>query len=180
MKKSLINKMISIENQKIRKMNKQVIASIKNNESITQQVLETSMAPQSFAEKVADKVASFGGSRYFIISFFIFMLLWIILNVVRLANKAFDPFPFILLNLLLSCLAAIQAPVIMMSQNRKETIDRRRAENDYLINLKAETQIQMLEEKVDLIVTEQMKNLFKLQEGQTKLLKEIEKNTQKK
>jgi uncharacterized membrane protein len=178
MKNTLITKMIHTENQKIKKMNRQVIESIKNNESITQQVLETSMAPQTFAERTADKVASFGGSWYFIISFFVFMAIWIILNVVWLANSAFDPFPFILLNLILSCLAAIQAPVIMMSQNRKETIDRRRAENDYLINLKAETQIHMLEEKIDLMATEQMKNLFKLQEAQTTLLKDIKKDAE--
>ncbi|PJA48036.1 MAG: hypothetical protein CO170_03945 [candidate division SR1 bacterium CG_4_9_14_3_um_filter_40_9] len=179
MKNTLITKMIHTENQKIKKMNRQVVESIKNNESITQQVLETSMVPQSFSERLADRVASFGGSRYFIVSLFVFMALWIILNVVRLSNSAFDPFPFILLNLILSCLAAVQAPVIMMSQNRKETIDRRRAENDYLINLKAETQIQMLEEKIDLMVTEQMKNLFKLQEAQTTLLKDIKKHVSK-
>lgn len=168
--------MIHAEHQKINKMNRQVKESIKNNESITQQVLEESLAGQTFAERVADKVASFGGSRYFIISFFIFIIIWIIINITRLANKAFDPYPFILLNLLLSCLAAIQAPVIMMSQNRKESIDRKRAENDYLINLKAETQIQMIEEKIDMIVTDQMKNLFKLQEAQTTLLREIKKH----
>lgn len=79
-------------------------------------------------------------------------------------NKGFDPYPFILLNLILSCLAAIQAPIIMMSQNRKEEIDRKRSENDYIINLKAETQISNMDKKINILITEQMESMFKLQE----------------
>ena len=90
-------------------------------------------------------------------------------------NKGFDPYPFILLNLVLSCLAAIQAPIIMMSQNRKEEIDCKRAENDYIINLKAETQIRNIDEKINILAIEQMKKMFKLQEGQLELLNEIRK-----
>ena len=94
-------------------------------------------------------------------------------------DKGFDPYPFILLNLILSCLAAIQAPIIMMSQNRKEEIDRSRSENDYIINLKAETQIRNMDEKINILVIEQMKKMFKLQEGQLELLNEIKKIVKK-
>ena len=94
-------------------------------------------------------------------------------------NKGFDPYPFILLNLILSCLAAIQAPIIMMSQNRKEEIDRKRAEDDYVINLKAETQIRNMDEKINILVIEQMKKMFKIQEGQIDLLNEIKKIVKK-
>lgn len=96
-----------------------------------------------------------------------------------LTQRTFDPYPFILLNLILSCLAAIQAPVIMMSQNRKAEIDRQRAENDYIINLKAETQITNIDEKIDILITEQMKNVFKIQDEQLMLLREIKKQLKK-
>ena len=104
---------------------------------------------RTFGQKVADKVAAFGGSWTFIISFFVFILLWIGVNVYFLTNKGFDPYPFILLNLILSCLASLQAPIIMMSQNRQEEKDRERAKKDYVINLKAENEIQLLQEKLD-------------------------------
>ncbi|MEI7563087.1 MAG: DUF1003 domain-containing protein [bacterium] len=107
------------------------------------------------------------------------LVVWIITNGVFLMNKGFDPYPFILLNLILSCLAAIQAPIIMMSQNRKEEIDRKRAEDDYIINLKAETQIRNMDEKINILVIEQMKKMFKLQEGQLDLLNEIKKIVKK-
>ncbi|WP_051203461.1 DUF1003 domain-containing protein [Hugenholtzia roseola] len=103
----------------------------------------------TWGEKVADKVASFGGSWTFILSFAFFIFLWILTNIWWLSDKAFDPYPFILLNLLLSCLAALQAPVIMMSQNRQEEKDRERAKKDYMINLKAELEIRILHEKID-------------------------------
>ena len=92
----------------------------------------------TFGQKLADKVAEFGGSWGFIIFFMSFLVVWILLNVFWLSNHGFDPFPFILLNLILSCIAAIQAPVIMMSQNRQEEKDRERAKKDYKINLKSE------------------------------------------
>ena len=104
---------------------------------------------RTFGQKVADKFAAFGGSWTFIISFFVFILLWIGVNVYFLTNTGFDPYPFILLNLILSCLASLQAPIIMMSQNRQEEKDRERAKKDYEINLKAENEIQLLQEKLD-------------------------------
>lgn len=107
---------------------------------------------RTFGQKVADKVAAFGGSWTFIISFFVFILLWIGVNVYFLTNTGFDPYPFILLNLILSCLASLQAPIIMMSQNRQEEKDRERAKKDYEINLKAENEIQLLQEKLDKLI----------------------------
>jgi uncharacterized membrane protein len=106
----------------------------------------------TFGERVADKIAEFGGSWTFIISFGLFIMVWISANVWLLLNKGFDPYPFILLNLILSCLAALQAPVIMMSQNRQEQKDRERAKNDYEINLRAELEIRLLHEKLDFVI----------------------------
>jgi uncharacterized membrane protein len=106
----------------------------------------------TFGERTADKIAEFGGSWTFIISFGIFIAFWISINVWVFLNKGFDPYPFILLNLILSCLAALQAPVIMMSQNRQEQKDRERAKSDYQINLRAELEIRLLHEKLDYVI----------------------------
>lgn len=108
----------------------------------------------SFGQKAADAVARFAGSWAFIFSFVAIMIIWMILNVILAAN-AFDAYPFILLNLVLSCIAAIQAPLIMMSQNRQEEKDRRRAENDYKVNLKTEIMIEDLHNKVNSILAKQ-------------------------
>jgi uncharacterized membrane protein len=124
-------------------------------------------------QKISDKVARFGGSWRFIISFGILLTLWIIFNVIAIGYYKFDPYPYILLNLILSCVAALQAPIIMMSQNRGEEKDRMRSENDYLINLKAEMQIRSLQQKMDLLLEEQIMTLFATQETQFSLLKEI-------
>ncbi len=114
--------------------------------------LEESQQQSTFGERTADKIAEFGGSWTFIISFGIFIAVWIGANVWLLLNKGFDPYPFILLNLILSCLAALQAPVIMMSQNRQEQKDRERAKSDYQINLRAELEIRLLHEKLDYVI----------------------------
>lgn len=108
--------------------------------------------PLSFGDRMADKIADFGGSWTFILSFMSFLLLWICFNIYWLHNKGFDPYPFILLNLILSCIAALQAPVIMMSQNRQEEKDRERAKEDLKINQKAEEEIRSLHEKLDLLI----------------------------
>lgn len=126
-------------------------------------------------EMLADKVASFGGSWKFIIIFFSFLLGWIIVNIWWLQNKAFDPYPFILLNLLLSCIAAIQAPIIMMSQNRQEAKDRLRAEHDYKVNLKAEVEIRLLHEKIDHMLLHQNKRLLEIQRVQIEQMERISK-----
>lgn len=128
---------------------------------------------RTFGQRVADKVATFGGSWTFIISFMVFLSLWIFSNIYFLANKGFDPYPFILLNLILSCIAALQAPIIMMSQNRQEEKDRERAKKDFYVNLKAEQEIRLLQEKLDHILEHQHEELIKIQETQLKLLEDI-------
>ena len=134
--------------------------------------IEEEIDNRTFGQRVADKVAAFGGSWTFIISFFVFILIWIASNVYLLTNKGFDPYPFILLNLILSCLASLQAPIIMMSQNRQEEKDRKRSENDYLINLKSELEIRALNQKIDLLLEEQIKILFDSQAKQLEILKQ--------
>ena len=128
---------------------------------------------RTFGEKLSDKVAEFGGSWKFIIAFCSFMFCWIIFNTEIMSNKSFDPFPYILLNLILSCIAAIQAPIIMMSQNRQESKDRKRAINDYMVNLKSEIEIRNLHEKVDLSVIDHYKHLCEIQKKQIELLESI-------
>ncbi|MGE4553920.1 MAG: DUF1003 domain-containing protein [Desulfovibrionaceae bacterium] len=123
-------------------------------------------------ERWADRLASFGGSWRFIIIFSTVLAVWIAINVSQLLVRPFDPFPFILLNLVLSCLAAVQAPVIMMSQNRQEAKDRQRAENDYLINLKAELEVRRLGEKMDHLILRQWRRLMEIQGVQVRLLQE--------
>jgi len=124
-------------------------------EKISKNVYKESL---SFGDKMADKVAATAGSWMFIISFCFILVFWIIANVVLLAHS-FDPYPFILLNLVLSCVAALQAPVIMMSQNRQELKDRLQAKNDYKVNLKSEIIIEDLHKKIDQIMATQQKVL---------------------
>ena len=147
--------------------------AIKNNSVLSENIEEAIGVKQTTGQKLADKIASFGGSWTFIIIFFVFILFWMGINVWLLTKRTFDPFPFILLNLILSCLAAIQAPIIMMSQNRKEEKDRLRSENDYKINLKAELEIKLLGEKIDHMIVHQNKKLLEIQEIQTDYLQDL-------
>ncbi len=116
----------------------------------------------SFGERLSDKIADFGGSWKFIIIFMSILVAWMILNSLFLMNKGFDPYPYILLNLMLSCVAALQAPVIMLSQNRQEDKDRERAEYDFKVNLKAETEIRLLHKKLDHLLLHQHRNMIEL------------------
>ena len=122
---------------------------------------------------LSDRIASFGGSWTFIMIFGAVLFVWIVINTIVLATRAFDPYPFILMNLILSCLAALQAPIIMMSQNRAEARDRARAENDYKVNLKAELEIRHLHEKIDHLLRKQYNRLFEIQQIQIELLEEL-------
>lgn len=130
---------------------------------------------KTFGQRAADAVAKFGGSWTFIILFGVVLICWVILNSYILANynKAFDPYPYILLNLFLSMLASIQAPIILMSQNRQSELDRLNAEHDYEVNLKAELEIMLLHEKVDLLREEQWSELLDIQKEQLKFLKSL-------
>jgi uncharacterized membrane protein len=133
----------------------------------------------TFGQRIADKVAKFGGSWTFIISFGFFIFIWISLNVFWLLDKGFDPYPFILLNLILSCIAALQAPVIMMSQNRQEEKDRERAKKDYMINLKSELEIRTLHEKIDHLMIHQQQELLEIQKVQIEMMSDILKRVDK-
>lgn len=157
-----------------------VINAIKNNSILSENIQDDKEAELTTGQKIADQVATFGGSWAFIITFFSFILFWIIINIWFLATKPFDPYPFILLNLILSCLAAIQAPIIMMSQNRQEQKDRQRGEHDYKINLKAELEIKLLSEKMDHLLVHQNKKLLEIQEVQIDYLEDLMKEVKKK
>ena len=172
MSKLKIEQLLATENEQLQKLNEIVHKAIEEEKLLSDKLLEFEDRDPPFVSRLADKVAGFGGSWKFIIAFAVFMFLWIVINV-YLLSKSFDPFPFILLNLLLSALAALQAPIIMMSQNRKEEKDRQRAVNDYMINLKAEIEVRNLHGKLDLLMTEQMKTLFEIQNTQVDLMEEI-------
>jgi uncharacterized membrane protein len=129
--------------------------------------------PATLGGRVADAVARGGGSWPFVIGFVGLILVWTSLNAVLFHERGFDPYPFILLNLVLSCVAALQAPVIMMSQNRAEARDRKRAESDYRVNLKAEIEIAALHDKLDHVLHAQYEELIELQEAELDLLEQI-------
>lgn len=150
-----------------------VMNTLKDHTIITDK-LESEEAPQlTFGQRIADKVAVFGGSWTFIISFMSFLIIWILINVFVLTQKPFDPFPFILLNLILSCVAAMQAPIIMMSQNRQEQKDRDRSKKDYMINLKSELEIRMLHEKIDHLIMHQQQEMIEIQKVQIEMMNDI-------
>lgn len=154
-------------------LKKQVVNSITKSAFISDELQKDETKKESFGNKVADKVADFGGSWTFILSFIFFLLIWIAVNAFVFLNKGFDPYPFILLNLILSCIAALQAPIIMMSQNRQESKDRERAKNDYMINLKSELEIRILHEKIDHLIMHQQQELMEIQRVQTDLMNTI-------
>ena len=169
-----ITYLLDAENDHIKKLQEIVRKTIEDESLIIQNLLYPPKEILNQGQKISDKVARFGGSWAFIISFFIILAIWITFNVTAPKGDEFDPYPFILMNLILSCIAALQAPVIMMSQNRKEEKDRKRSENDYLINLKAELEIRSLNQKLDLLLQEQIKVLFDSQAKQMEILKNIE------
>ncbi len=175
-----ISDFLSKEVGELSTLEKTVITSLTDKTTISDKIDEDDKIPLTYGQKIADKVASFGGSWTFIISFGVFILLWICLNIIWLSHKAFDPYPFILLNLILSCLAAIQAPVIMMSQNRQEDKDRERGKNDYMVNLKSELEIRMLHEKIDHLIMNQQQELLEIQKVQIEMLNDILKKVEKK
>ena len=170
-----IKKLLNAENLQLKKMHEIVEKSIEDEKLIIDNLLHPPKEILSNGQKLSDKVAKFGGSWAFIISFMIILFVWILYNSFTLKQDRFDPYPFILMNLILSCIAALQAPIIMMSQNRQEEKDRERAENDYLINLKAELEIRALHKKIDLLVEDQIKLLFDSQAKQLEILDAIAK-----
>ena len=174
-----IKKILTAENEHIKKLQDIVKKTLEDENLIIQNLLNPPREILTKGQKVSDKVARFGGSWLFIISFFIVLTIWIFYNVTAPKADEFDPYPFILMNLILSCIAALQAPIIMMSQNRQEEKDRKRSENDYLINLKAELEIRSLNQKLDLLLQEQIKELFASQVKQMEILKNIQAKMEK-
>lgn len=172
MTKVKLDQLLATEGEQQQKLSEIVHNAVEEEKLLSDKLLAFEDRNPPFVSRLADKVASFGGSWKFIVAFALFMFIWIVTNI-YLLSTAFDPFPFILLNLLLSTLAALQAPIIMMSQNRKEEKDRQRAVNDYMINLKAEIEVRNLHGKLDLLMTEQMKTLFEIQKTQMDLMEEI-------
>jgi uncharacterized membrane protein len=167
--------LLKTENAQLIKLHEIVEKSINEEKCIVNNLLHEPAEILSKGQKISDKVASFGGSWKFIILFGVILFVWILFNSLAPNKDDFDPYPFILMNLILSCIAALQAPIIMMSQNRQEEKDRKRSENDYLINLKAELEVRSLHQKIDVLLEEQIQILFETQSEQLKLLNTINK-----
>jgi uncharacterized membrane protein len=162
-KKDYVEDVLQEEMGELSRLEKEVLTSLKEHELLAKNVnteFERKLRP---GERVSDKVAEIGGSWRFVIGFVIIIAIWISLNSLLLMRRPFDPYPYILLNLILSCVAALQAPVIMMSQRRQEERDRMRAENDYRINLKAELEIRHLHEKIDHLLVSQWQKMMEIQ-----------------
>lgn len=172
-RETYIQGLIEADKGEITTLESEVVESLKQREILSRNVdaeFERDLSP---GDRLSDTIASFGGSWRFIILFGAVILVWITLNAIFLARKPFDPYPFILLNLVLSCIAAMQAPVIMMSQNRQESRDRLRSQNDYQVNLKAELEIRQLHEKVDHLLSKQWERLMEIQQLQLELMSEL-------
>lgn len=172
-RKDYVKEVLEEEIGELSALDQEVIESLQQHEILSSDLSKQFERKLSFGERLSDHIAEFGGSWKFLITFGAVLLGWIAINGVLLATHAFDPYPFILLNLVLSCLAAVQAPIIMMSQNRAEARDRLRAENDYKVNLKAELEIRHLHEKLDHLLRRQYNRLFEIQQIQIELLEEI-------
>ena len=156
-------------------LEQEVVNSLKENELLSENINEEYDKTLSRGERISDRIAEFGGSWKFIIWFGVVLFVWISINSAFMLLKPFDPYPFILLNLMLSLLAAIQAPVIMMSQNRQEDRDRMRAENDYQVNLKSEMEVRLMNEKIDQLLHQEMRRFMEIQQIQMDMLNEVHK-----
>lgn len=174
-----VTTIMSSEVDQLEKLKHIVEHAIKEEKLIVDHLLHKPKEILGRGDSLSDKVASFGGSWTFIILFSVILTVWILFNSMLRESLAFDPYPFILMNLVLSAIAALQAPIIMMSQNRKEEKDRKQSENDYLINLKSELELRSLHQKIDLLMEEQIKVLFDSQAKQLELLTLIEKRLSK-
>lgn len=165
-----INQLLSEEMNATAAFNENYHEKIQRKDLQTKNLNKALAKQETFGDKIADKIAEFGGSWPFIITFIVFLLAWIVLNATGLFFKPFDKYPFILLNLALSCLAALQAPIIMMSQNRAAERDRAQADNDYEVNVKAEVEIDSLHQKLDYLMMTKWQHIIQLQQLQVELL----------
>ena len=168
-----VQSLLEDERGELSSLERSVIESLARHETLAENVDAQFQKKLSLGERLADRIADFGGSWTFIGLFAGFILVWIAINTIVLIVRPFDPYPFILLNLMLSCLAAVQAPIIMMSQNRQEARDRLRSENDYRVNLKAELEIRHLHEKLDHLLQHQWERLVEIQQIQIELMNEL-------
>ena len=168
-----VEEILTAERGELSELDKQVAESLNNHETISEDVEEDYDEERTFSERMSDHLAAFGSSWWFLISFAAIMIVWMSINLLLGDKKAFDVYPFILLNLLLSTLAAIQAPIIMMSQKRTEQKDRLRSRNDYQVNLKAELEIRHLHEKFDYLLTKQWQRLAEIQQIQLEIMQEL-------
>jgi uncharacterized membrane protein len=168
-----VRSLLESDKGELNSLEEEVLASLRQQELLAMNVDAAFEKERTVGEKLADRLASFGGSWTFLIYFGAFLALWIAMNTAVLMWRPVDPYPFILLNLVLSCLAAIQAPVIMMSQKRQEARDRLRSQHDYQVNLKAELEIRHLHEKVDHLLSHQWERLVEIQRIQLELLSQL-------
>jgi uncharacterized membrane protein len=168
-----ISDCLSRELKAITNLENKVLNKFKKRTTITDKLEDDELEVLTAGQRMADWVATFGGSWKFILYFGLFLAVWILINTLFYKNTGYDPYPFILLNLILSCIAAIQAPVIMMSQNRQEEKDRDRSKKDYLINLKAELEIKALHEKLDHLIIHQQSHLLEIQKVQIEMMNDI-------
>jgi len=168
-----VHSLLESERGELTALERGVIDSLREHELLSEDVDSQFERDWTVGERLADRIASFGGSWTFLIGFGCFVLIWILLNSLALLWRPADPYPFILLNLVLSCIAAMQAPIIMMSQNRQEAKDRIRSQHDYQVNLKAELEIRQLHEKIDHLLSHQWERLVEIQEIQLELLSEM-------
>jgi uncharacterized membrane protein len=169
-----VHSLLESEKGELSSLEHEVVRSLREHEFLSSNIEAEFEQTWSFGERLADKIATFGGSWAFLICFGIFLFIWIGMNSLVLLWRPLDPYPFIFLNLILSCLAAIQAPIIMMSQNRQEAKDRIRSQHDYKVNLKAELEIRHLHEKVDHLLSHQWERLVQIQELQLELLSDLD------
>ncbi len=172
---AIAKKLFHVKYELLGEHEKKVVHHFAEKTHISRNIASDVSAKLTFGQRMADKVASLGGSWGFIIIFAIILIVWIALNsfVLLLPGKPFDPYPYILLNLFLSMIAALQAPIILMSQNRQASTDRVNAEHDYEVNLKAELEISVLHEKIDLLREKQWQELIAMQQEQIKLLSQV-------
>lgn len=176
MRKEYFKQLIKEEKGDLTEVENAVIEALHEHEVLSRND-QAALQQLTFGEKFSDRIATFGGSWSFIIFFLSAMSIWIVWN--SASNIRFDPYPYILLNLFLSCLAAMQAPVIMMSQNRQQDRDRLNQEQDYKVNLKSEVEIRILNEKIDKLISHQWQRLLEIQEMQMDFMEELTRKKEK-
>lgn len=168
-----VQSLLETEKGELSVLDKEVLDSLKQQEILSRNPDDELQSGLTWGQRLADKIAAVGGSWTFILWFAFVLLIWVVINSISFFSHPFDPYPYILLNLVLSCLASVQAPIIMMSQNRQEARDRLHAMRDYQVNLKAELEIRHLHQKIDHLLTHQWERLIEIQEIQMELIDEL-------